>query len=103
MATTHVSSPSKTEVYQSLYLICQATQQITDNLERLKAARVLGSAFAEINKTAALQLRAEIATSAVHNLAAPEIEDGHRYETKRIRMERRQAQDKPKTSRGSLR
>src|SRR5215467_1910334 len=98
MATINVSSPSKTEVYQSLYLICQATQQITENLERLRVFKVLGSVFVEINKTAALQLRAEIATSAVHNLASPEIEEAHRRETKRIRMEKTQAEEKPRTS-----
>ena len=96
MAISHGSSPSKTEVYEALYLICQATQQITDNLDRLRAANVLGPVSAEINKAAALQLRAEIATSAVHNLASPEIEEAHRQETKRERMERKQAQTKPK-------
>jgi hypothetical protein len=92
MAISNGSSPSKTEVYESLYLISQATQQIIHHLDRLKDANVLGRQSAEINKAAALQLRAEIATSAVHNLASPEIEEAHRQETKRERMERRQAQ-----------
>lgn len=90
------SSPTKTEVYESLYLICQATQQITDHLERLRSANVLSGAFVEINKTAALQLRAEVGTSAVHNLASSEIDDAHRHETKRIRLERKLAQEEPK-------
>src|SRR5579864_1068999 len=97
MAVSNGSSPSKTEVYESLYLICLATQQITVDLDRLRAANVLGRVSAEINKTAALQLRAEITTSAVHNLAQPEIAEAHRHEMKRIRMERRLAQAKPKT------
>lgn len=92
---SHGSSPTRAEIYESLYLICQATQQITYHLERLRATSILEPVFAEINKTATLQLRAQIATSAVHNLAAPEIEEAHRHESKRIRMERRLAQDKP--------
>src|SRR5215469_14790543 len=97
MATTHVSSLSKTEVYQSLYLISQATQQLAEQLDRLMAANVVGHVSGEINKAIALQLRAEIATSAVHNLASREIDEAHRQETKRIRLERRQAQAGTKT------
>jgi hypothetical protein len=98
MAISNGSSSTKIEAYESLYLICQATQQITNHLERLRDANILGPVSMEINKTAALQLRAEIATSAVHNLASPEIEEAHQQETKRIRLERRQAQAKPKTN-----
>lgn len=36
MANTNLS---KTDVYESLYLISLATQQITQHLERLKAAK----------------------------------------------------------------
>ncbi len=97
MAVSHGSSLHKTEVYESLYLICQATQQITEHLERLRSANVLVSSFVEINKTAALELRAEITTSALHNLTAPEVEETHRHETKRIRMERKLAQTGPGT------
>ncbi len=95
MAISHGSSPHKTEVYESLYLICQATQQITEHLERLRSANVLVPSFVEVNKTAALELRAEITTSALHNLTAPEVEEAHRHGTKRIRMEKRLANQKP--------
>lgn len=96
MAITNNNSPSKTEVYESLHLICQATQQITDHLERLRSLNVLSGAFADINKTAALQLRAEIATSAVHSLASREIEEAHRHEQRRLRMERKLTRTEPK-------
>ncbi len=96
MAITYSNSPSKTEVYESLYLICQATQQITEHLERLRSASVLARSFVEVNKTAALQLRAEITTSAIHNLTAPEVADAHRQGIKRIRMEKKLAQIVPK-------
>ncbi len=97
MAIPNGSSPHKTEVYESLYLICQATQQITEHLERLRSANVLVPSFVEVNKTAALELRAEITTSALHNLTAPEVEEAHRHGTKRIRMERKLAQAGPET------
>ena len=98
MAITNGSSPHKTEVYESLYLICQATQQITEHLERLGSAKVLVGSFVEINKTAALELRAEITTSALHNLTAPEVGEAHRHQSKRIRMERKLAQTGPGAS-----
>ncbi len=98
MAISNGSSPHKTEVYESLYLICQATQQITEHLERLRSANVLVSSFVEVNKAAALELRAGITTSALHNLTAPEVEEAHRHESKRIRMERKLAQTGPGAS-----
>src|SRR5579864_1129223 len=98
MATSNVSSPTRIELYESLYLICQATQQITHHLERLRSANVLAHTSVELHKTAALQLRAEITASAVLNLAAPEAEDAYRRQQKRIRMESRLAQTTPKKS-----
>ncbi len=96
MAITHGNSPHKVEVYESMYLICQATQQITEHLERLRSANVLARSFVEVNKTAALQLRAEITTSAIHNLTAPEVADAHRLEGKLMRMVKKLAQMTPK-------
>lgn len=96
MAIFNSNSPSRIEIYESLYLICQATQQITEQLERLRSANLLEPAFVEINKMAALQLRAEIATSAVHNLTEPEVKEGHRLEQKRLRMQRKLAEMTPR-------
>lgn len=96
MATSHGSSPSKIEVYESLYLISLATRQITDQLERLKSLKILARTVAEGQRLAAHELRAVIATAAVHSLADPELEDAGRYQAQRIRMETRLAQRKPK-------
>lgn len=94
MATSNVNSKSKMEVYESLYLICQATQQITDHLDRLGAADILKPMFVELHKLAAQQLRAEVTATATLNLTAPEAEDAYRQESKRIRMETKLAQMK---------
>src|SRR5579864_1250897 len=96
MAISNGSSLCKTEVYESLYLICQATQQITEHLDRLRNAKILGRISVEINKAIALHLRADIATSAAHNRAQPEIEEAYRQESKHIRMMRKQAQGRLK-------
>ena len=96
MATSNVNSTSKSELYESLYLICLATQQISDHLDRLRSADVLKPVFVELRKTAAQQLRAEVTASATLNLTAPEAEDAYRHESKRIRMETRLAQMKKK-------
>lgn len=91
MAISNVNSPTKAEVYESLYVICLATQHIIDHLQRLRAAKVLAPISVELHKTAARQLRAEIASSAVLNLVSPEAEDAYRCQNKRIRMETRLA------------
>lgn len=91
MATTNVSSPSKVEVYESLYLICHATQQIIDHIERLRSANVLRPSLVKLQKSAAHQLRSEITSSAVHNLTAPENAEAFRYQNERIRVERKLA------------
>ncbi|HLJ27060.1 MAG TPA: hypothetical protein VKY85_10160 [Candidatus Angelobacter sp.] len=92
MATTNLSSPGKTAVYESLYLISLAVQQITDSLERLKSTKILAPGFVELRKMAANQLRAEIAASSTINLTTREAEDAYRLERKRIRMEKKVAQ-----------
>lgn len=103
MADSHLNSSTKTEVYESLYLICQATQQITEQLDRLRSVNVLKRVFADINKETALQLRAEVTTAAVHYLTNPEIADAHRHESKRIQLLKTLEQDglahKPQTGR----
>ncbi|HEY6348915.1 MAG TPA: hypothetical protein VI636_05850 [Candidatus Angelobacter sp.] len=97
MATSNVTSPTKAQVYESLFLICQATQQIIDHLERLRSAAILPPVSVELHKMAANQLRAAVTATAVLNLAAPEAEDAYRNEKRRIRMETRLARIKPKT------
>jgi hypothetical protein len=60
MATSNVS---KTDVYESLYLISLSTLQIIHHLERLKAANVLRPKPAELRKLVAQQLRSDSLTS----------------------------------------
>jgi hypothetical protein len=91
MATSNVSSPSKTTVYESLYLISLAVQQITDNLERLRSANILAPGFVELRKMTANQLRAEIAASSTIKLTTWEAEDAYLLERKRIRTEKKLA------------
>ncbi len=88
MATSNVSSPS---VYESLYLISLAVQQITDNLERLRSANILAPGFVELRKMAANQLRAAIAASSTIKLTTWEAEDAYRLERQRIRTEKKLA------------
>lgn len=93
MATSNVS---KTDVYQSLYLISLATEQITQHLERLKTANILAPKAAELRKLAVNQLRAEIAAAAVMNLTSAEMDESYRQEKGRLRLEKRLAKLKPK-------
>lgn len=90
------SNVSKTAVYESLYLISLATQQIVDNLERLKAVHILAPKPAELRKLAANQLRAEIAATAVLNLTSEEMGDAYRQEKDRLGLEKRLAKSQPK-------
>lgn len=96
MVTSNGSSPTKTQVYESLYLINHASQLMIEHMDRLKSAKVLGATFVQIRQAATRQLRAEIASSAVHNLAAPENAEAYRYQNQHIRMETRLARMKPK-------
>lgn len=75
MAVSHGSSPTKTDVYKSLYLISRATEVITEHLTILRSARVMASGPAARCTAHARELRAEIATSSTHNLNSDELRE----------------------------
>lgn len=88
MAINNVNSPSKAQIYESLYLISVATQLLTKHLERLRSAKLLSERTVEHGKTAANELRAQISASSTINLTSREAEEAFRFEKKRIRLEK---------------
>lgn len=79
----------KASIYQSLAAINQATEQITENIERLKADGLLTPHFAEIRTLAAQQNCLETSHSAIVALATREMEDAARIEKERLEKETR--------------
>ena len=79
----------KAELYQSLTAINQATEQITENLRKLRDGGLLTPHFAEIRILAAQQNCAETNTSVVHQLTVREEEDAMRLQNERIEKEER--------------
>jgi len=79
----------KAEIYQSLTAINQATEQITESLEKLRDAELLTPHFAEIRILAAQQNCAETNTSVVHKLTVVEEEEATQLQNKRIEKEAR--------------
>lgn len=77
----------KAAVYNSLTVINQATQQITESIEHLKTEGLLVPHFAEIRKLAAEQNCAETCLSAILALANREQQDAAQSEQERIRQE----------------
>lgn len=47
MVDSNGSSLSRTHLYESLYLICQLTDQLIHHLDRLKSAKILMPGFVE--------------------------------------------------------
>ncbi len=97
MAISHGSSPTRVELYESLYLIAQATQTITTHLERLTEAGLVSELMSEQQMLAALELRAHIACTAVNNLTAPELADAGRYAEQHRELQRKLAGGEPET------
>ncbi len=79
MANSNGSSATRVELYESLFVIAQATEQITNHLERMTSAGLVSETMSELYMLAAHELRAHIAVTAVNNLTAPELEDAGRY------------------------
>jgi hypothetical protein len=79
----------KAEIYQSLYIINQSLQLVTEHLEKLKAAEVLSADSAEILRLAAEQLRSEINQMATSRLHECECGDAYHFEQQRIEQESR--------------
>ena len=79
----------KADIYNSLTVINQATEQITENLEKLRDEGLLTPHFAEIRILAAQQNCAETNVSVVHHLTVREEEDAMRFQKERIEKEAR--------------
>ena len=79
----------KSEIYESLYIITQATEQITKHIERLRGEKLLTPHFAEVHILAAQQNCSEINVSAVHWLAHHEQREAGDFEQKRLKREAR--------------
>ncbi len=95
MANSNGSSPTRVELYESLFVIAQATEQITNHLERLTSAGLVSEAMGEQHTLAAHELRAHIAATAVNNLTAPELADAGRYAKQHRELQRKLAGGEP--------
>ena len=97
MATSNGSSPTRVELYESLFVIAQATEQITHHLERLASAGLVSDIMSEQHTLAAHELRAQISATAVNNLTAPELEDAGRYAQQHRELQQKLAGGGPQT------
>ncbi len=95
MANSNGSSATRVELYESLFVIAQATEQITHHLERLASAGLVSEIMSEQHALAAHQLRAQIAATAVNNLTAPELEDAGRYAKEHRELQQKLAGGEP--------
>src|SRR5579871_4829228 len=95
MANSNGSSPTRVELYESLFAIAQATEQITHHLERLASAGLVSEVMGEQHTLAAHELRAQIAATAVNNLTAPELEDAGRYANQHRQLKEKLAGGEP--------
>ncbi len=98
MANTNGSSPTRVDLYESLFAIAQATEQITHHLERLTSAGLVSGLIGEQHTLAAHELRAHIAATAVNNLTAPELEDAGRYAKQHRELRRKLAGGEPEAT-----
>ncbi len=97
MAISNGSSATRVELYESLFVIAQATEQIINHMERLTSAGLVSEIMGKQNMLAALELRAHIAATAVNNLTAPELEDAGRYAEQHRELRRKLAGGEPET------
>lgn len=88
MVNFNVSSPTRTHVYESLYLISHLTEQIAYHLNRLRSAKVLVAGIVEEEKEAAKELRARVIASSAMNLQREEMEAASQHQKNRMRMRR---------------
>ena len=84
----------KSEIYNALAAINQATEQIAGNIRKLRAEGVLTPHYAELRILAARQNCAEVSGSAVNHLAKPEMDNAARLEKERIAKETKLAKQK---------
>jgi hypothetical protein len=78
----------KSEPYQSLLVIHQATQQIVEHVGLLQTEGLLTPHFAEIRRLAAEQNCAETSTSVLLSLADRERDDATQFEQERLQREK---------------
>ncbi len=97
MAISNGSSPTRVELYESLFVIAQAAEQITHHLERLTLAGLISEKMSEQQMLAILEARAHIALTAVNNLTAPELADAGRYAEQHRELQRELAGGEPET------
>ena len=83
----------KSEIYESLLVINQATEQTIKHIERLRNEKLLTPHFAEVHILAAQQNCSEVSVSAVHWLAHHELKDAGRFQQKRLKREARLKSD----------
>ncbi len=95
MADSNGSSVTRVEVYESLFVIAQATEQIAEHLERLRSSGMLSQNIMELQLLLVRHMSAEVATSTVHNLTAPEVDDAARYEQEYLQLRRTLAGEEP--------
>ncbi len=98
MAISNGSSLTRVELYESLYVIAQATEQITHHLERLASAGLVSEVMNEQHLLAAHELRAQVSATAVNNLTAPELEDAGRYAMRHRQLKEKLAGGEPGTN-----
>jgi regulator of replication initiation timing len=77
---------SKTAVYESLSAINQATDQLTEHIERLKSAYRLKFKMADLFRLTAEELRAQINQSVIVHMSRDEVTDAARFQ--KLRTER---------------
>lgn len=91
MVNTNGSSPTRTHVYESLYLIYQLTEQLTYHLDRLRTAKVLAAGIVEQEKETAKELRAVVIASSAMNLQRKEMEAAGQHQKNQLQIQARLA------------
>ena len=78
----------KVEIYQSLYTINNCLQIVSEELQKLKEAQIIPSAFAEIRSLAAYLMRAEINSRVTLNLHEAETKEASQLEQQKLAQEK---------------
>lgn len=78
---------SKTAVYESLSAINQATNQLTEHIERLKSAYRLKFKMADLYRSTAEELRAQINQNVIAHMSRDEVADAARFQKQRTAIE----------------
>ncbi|MBZ5521596.1 MAG: hypothetical protein LAP21_04990 [Acidobacteriia bacterium] len=84
---------TKTAVYDSLSVINRATDQITEQIERLKTAYRLTYKRADLFRFSAEELRAQLNHVIIGHLSRDEGTDAARFQKRRMEQEKKIAED----------